>query len=75
MLPPCLARLRPTTRLLLLIGVPLGGILALGSGFNAGEWGLVVLGTVVLTGMDLWDTRPRRRKETPDVASVRDRFG
>lgn len=70
MLPPCVARLRPTTRILLVLGVPLGGILALGSGFNAGEWGLVVLGTALLTAMDVWQTR-LRRKEHRDVATLR----
>jgi hypothetical protein len=68
MCPLWLARLRPTTRVLLLVVLPLGGILALGSGFSLGEWGLVVLGTLGLVLADWWQTR---QKGPPDVASVR----
>jgi hypothetical protein len=68
MLPPCLVRLRPTTRLLLLVVLPLGGLLALGSGFSVGEWGLVVVGTLGLVLVDWWQTRPKGGRH---VASVR----
>lgn len=45
--------LHPWTRLLILIGLPLGGIAAIGSGFSRGEWVLAAVGTGILAVWDL----------------------